>query len=320
MPSHPPITFAGATLDRAGHLRNASDQARLRADPVARTAVIWRGKALFEGQEKPFLRWLPLDAPILSEAAQDPVFLGLDASGAPHFAHDISTWEDPDADTALLGQFMDTSQNRHPAMRPGEAFLDIRANMGLLSPEDAAHAATARGVFAWHQGHGFCARCGHASDVTLGGWQRTCPACKASHFPRTDPVVIMLVTHGQRVLLGRSPGWPDGMFSLLAGFMEPGETIEAAVRRETFEESGISVGEVGYMASQPWPFPASLMIGCWGHAQDERITLDPAELEQAIWATKDEIRASLAGNNPALRPARKGAIARTLIERWLAED
>ncbi|MEO0913418.1 MAG: NAD(+) diphosphatase, partial [Pseudomonadota bacterium] len=121
-------------------------------------------------------------------------------------------------------------------------------------------------------------------------------------------------------LLGRSPGWPEGMYSLLAGFMEPGETIEAAVRRETLEESGIYVGDVGYLASQPWPFPASLMIGCWGHAENDNITLDPHELEDAIWVTRADLRASLTGDNPVLRPARQGAIARVLIERWIAEE
>jgi NAD+ diphosphatase len=152
-----------------------------------------------------------------------------------------------------------------------------------------------------------------------GGWQRTCPACTAQHFPRTDPVAIMLITHGNSVLLGRGPTWPEGMYSLLAGFIEPGETIEAAVRREVYEESGVRVGEVGYLASQPWPFPASLMIGCRGTALTTDITLDPEELADARWVTREEMVSAYAGTHPLIKPSRKGAIARFLIEHWLAD-
>ena len=152
-----------------------------------------------------------------------------------------------------------------------------------------------------------------------GGWRRSCPACGAQHFPRTDPVVIMLILHGNSVLLGRQAAWPPGMYSLLAGFMEPGESIEAAVRRETLEETGIAVGRVEYLASQPWPFPSSLMIGCRGEALTREIDRDLAELEDARWVTREQTVAALAGDDPDLRPARRGSIARFLIERWLAD-
>ncbi|MEO0830662.1 MAG: NAD(+) diphosphatase, partial [Pseudomonadota bacterium] len=138
-------------------------------------------------------------------------------------------------------------------------------------------------------------------------------------FPRTDPVVIMLITHGNAVLMGRSPGWPEGMFSLLAGFVEPGETLEAAVRREVFEESGIKVGDVDYLSSQPWPFPASLMFGCHGHATSTEITIDPLEIEAAMWVSREEMMTIFAGDHPTVLPARKGAIAHFLIENWLAD-
>lgn len=310
------ITFAGSTMDRAGHLRTPADQARLRADPAARTLVVWRGKPLFAGEDAPVLSWLTMAAEILVEAAAPPVFLGLEG-GAPRFATDVSAWEDPGADSDELARFLDQSRNRHPTLTQDESFLDLRAVMVRLAAPDAGAAATARGVLGWHETHRFCARCGGPSVSDLAGWQRSCPACGARHFPRTDPVVIMLVTAGNRVLIGRSPGWPEGMYSLLAGFMEPGETVEDAVRREVAEETGIAVGRVGYVASQPWPFPASLMIGCWAEAQSADITLDPEELEDAIWVTREEVLASLSGTNPALRPARPGAIARALIERWL---
>jgi NAD+ diphosphatase len=151
------------------------------------------------------------------------------------------------------------------------------------------------------------------------GWRRKCVTCGTQHFPRTDPVVIMLVTRANEVLLGRQAMWPPGMYSLLAGFMEPGETIEAAVRRETFEETGITVGRVEYLASQPWPFPSSLMIGCRGEALTSDIHLDQVELEDAIWVRRERLLAALAGRDPVLRPARQGAIARFLLERWLAD-
>ena len=169
----------------------------------------------------------------------------------------------------------------------------MRSVMATLSAADAADLATARSLFAWHGTHRFCSACGAASQITRAGWQRDCPICGVSHFPRTDPVVIMRIVRGNRLLLGRSPGWPEGMYSLLAGFMEPGETIEAAVRREVAEETAIRVGPVRLIASQPWPYPSSLMIGCEGDAErDEielltsRLTADPAAAPVSASAQK----------------------------------
>jgi len=156
--------------------------------------------------------------------------------------------------------------------------------------------------------------------MQAAGWERQCPACGGKHFPRTDPVVIMLITHGNSVLLGRSPGWPDGMYSLLAGFVEPGETMEAAVRREVFEETAVHVGPVSYLASQPWPFPASLMLGCHGMATSRDITIDPNELEDALWLSREELAQAFRGEHPVVKPARKGAIAHFLLSNWLADQ
>ncbi|MEM6465526.1 MAG: NAD(+) diphosphatase, partial [Pseudomonadota bacterium] len=239
--------------------------------------------------------------------------------GAARFAFDVSAWEDPDADAGALAAFSDPSANRHPSFAPDVAFRDLRGNMSALTYGAAGNAAAAKGMFAWHKTHGFCACCGAASDMSFAGWRRTCPACGTHHFPRTDPVVIMLIVSGNSVLMGRSPGWPEGMYSLLAGFMEPGETIEAAVRRETFEETGIKVGEVGYLASQPWPFPASLMIGCWGQAHSTALAIDPDEIEAARWVTREDMAMALAGRSTEMRPARKGSIARFLLEHWVAD-
>ena len=153
----------------------------------------------------------------------------------------------------------------------------------------------------------------------MAGWQRSCPACNTQHFPRTDPVVIMLVTRGNNLLLGRNAAWPEGMYSLLAGFIEPGETLEAAVRREVFEETGITTGTVRYLASQPWPFPASLMFGCIAEATSDEITIDPAELEDALWVSREDLLEIMSGVHPRINPSRKGAIAQFLIANYLAD-
>ncbi len=307
------VTFGGSGLDRAGHLR--ADAARLADGPAARVIVLWRGKPLIRGDE---LLHLPADHPLLADAGTDRIFLGCDGPTFV-FAADLSGWQPADLDVSALGAFLDLSEQFHPAA-PGAVFAELRGLMVRLSRRDAELAAAAKAVMAWHDGHGFCARCGAASLVAMGGWQRDCPDCGTHHFPRTDPVVIMLVTRGNRVLLGRSPGWPEGMYSLLAGFVEPGETIEAAVRREVAEESGIIVGPVVYLASQPWPFPASLMIGCAGEAETDAITVDPTELEDAIWVSREEVVQAFAGEHPRIKPARKGAIAHFLLQNWLADS
>ncbi|MXU64199.1 NAD(+) diphosphatase [Oceanomicrobium pacificus] len=311
------VTFGGSDLDRCAELReDEATLANLARDPAARALPVWRLKPLFDlDSPAPRLGWMEMSAPVLAESETAPIFLGC-IDGAPRFAVDVSPWvadEDP-------GQgFIDGSRHWHPSLPEDWRFVDLRAIMGELTPQDAGNAAAARGIFGWHDTHRFCARCGQPSVPSLGGWRRTCTDCGSFHFPRTDPVVIMLVTRGDRLLLGRSPAWPDGMYSLLAGFMEPGETIEAAVRREVWEEAGITVGPVRYLASQPWPFPASLMIGCHGLAETEAITLDPKELEDARWVDKDEVLRALDGRHPDLLPARKGAIARFLIEAWLGD-
>jgi NAD+ diphosphatase len=311
------IVFGGSRLDRASHLRgDAAALEALASRPDARALALWRGKPAFLAGEAPRLVWLPMDAPVLAEAKVPPVFLGL-SGGAPRFAFDVSAWTAPDADPATAG-FFDTTEIRHPTLPAGAAFLDLRTRLGALDAEEAGDAAAAKAILGWHETHGHCARCGAASVVAMAGWQRDCPACRAHHFPRTDPVVIVLATRGDRVLLGRSPGWPEGMFSLLAGFVEPGESLEAAARREVREEAGIRLGAVEIVANQPWPFPASLMIACRAEALSEEITVDPRELEAARWVTRQEVMESFAGLLPWLRAARRGAIARTVLEAWTA--
>lgn len=190
--------------------------------------------------------------------------------------------------------------------------------MAVLHPDDAPIFAAALSLTRWHGKHRFCANCGQLSEIVRGGWSRRCPACGAEHFPRVDPVVIMLAEHGGRLLLGRQPQYPAGRYSALAGFVEVGETIEAAVARELFEEAGIRVRNIRYVASQPWPFPSSLMVGCHAEAESDSLQVDTAELDDARWFTRDEINAALTGHPGAsFQPPPKAAIARTLLEHWL---
>ncbi len=315
------VVFGGSGLDRAAHIR--ADTAALeqaRTHEQARSVVLWRGKPLVQGAGRDALALLKMDHPVLEIGKPDgQLFLGMSEAGAPLFSCDISSWAPDDLDKAALGQFLDPSEQSHPLLPQTHVFAELRRIMSRLSPRNAELAAAAKALMGWHASHGFCAVCGVRSKVSHAGWQRTCPDCGSHHFPRTDPVVIMLITHGSSVLMGRSPGWPEGMYSLLAGFLEPGETLEAAVRREVMEEAGVPVGAVSYLASQPWPFPASLMIGCAGEALSRDLTIDPVEIEDAMWVTRDEMMSAFAGEHPVLKPARKGAIAHFLLKNWLAD-
>ncbi|MBC7158164.1 MAG: NAD(+) diphosphatase [Rhodobacteraceae bacterium] len=312
------VTFAGGGLERAAAIRGDSAALAARwAAPNTRVLALWRGKPLVAGAGGEGIGWLPPGHAVLEDAVEAPIFIGEDAKGAI-FAADVSAWEPAEIDVAALGSFFDPTEQTHPALPPELRFAELRRIMARLDPTGAEVAVTARALLNWHASHRFCARCGQESEIVMAGWQRTCPACGAHHFPRTDPVVIMLIRHGNSVLLGRSPGWPEGMYSCLAGFVEPGETIEAAVRREVAEETGVRVGHVGYVASQPWPFPNSLMIGCVGEAETTDIVPDPDEIEDALWLAREDLVSVWAGTHPRIHPARKGAIAHFLLENWLA--
>lgn len=300
------LAFAGGGLDRAAHRRGSDDW-----KDGAAVLPVWRGKVCVQGER---LARLPPDHPALADGAE-PVLLGFDG-GQAVAACDISTWTPPSLPEAQM--FFDPTEQVHPEL-PHARFVELRGVMSRLPPIDAELAATARALTGWHATHRFCSACGQQSEPRQSGWQRVCPACSAAHFPRTDPVVIMLITRGDRALIGRSPGWPEGMYSCLAGFIEPGETVEAAVRREVLEETDIRVGRVTYATSQPWPFPASLMLGMTGEAESEAITLDPAELEDARWLSRAELAQVMAGTHPVLKAPRAGAIAGWLLGRWVQE-
>ena len=301
-----PIMFANNPLDRAGHLRSDPDWlAGQFASDSALMVPMWRLSPLVlpeiaagEGRD---VGWLPKGA--FADALRPDslvVFLGLNRRGKPLFAVDISHMSNPEDSGPFKGLGV---------------FEDLRAlaAMGDMARTELAILAQAKGMLDWHMRHGFCAQCGGASSIREGGYKRVCDSCQAEHFPRTDPVVIMLATHGEDCLVGRQKGWPDNMFSALAGFMEPGETIEEAVARELMEEAGIGVDAVRYMGTQPWPFPGSLMIGCIAKASDREINLGDDELEDAKWISRTEAQSSMAGNGPLGVPPEM-AIAHQLMK------
>ena len=303
-----PLTFAagGGDLDRASHLRAQADA--ILTGPDARLLPQWRDKVLIDiSGPNPVLGWIAPDPGVLAEARETPVFLGLYAD-APRFTADFSALDEDVAATRF---------------GPGMKFIDLRSVAGQLSQGEATLIAAAKGVIGWHRTHPFCARCGAPSLPGDGGWRRKCTACGGLHFPRTDPVVIMLITRGdqgnEKVLLGRQAVWAPGMYSLLAGFMEPGETIADAVRRETLEEAAIRVGKVRFLASQPWPFPASLMMGCWGEALNDEIVIDD-EIEDARWVPRTEMVLALRGKHPEFSSPRRDSIARWILEAWVAGE
>ncbi|WP_375426968.1 NAD(+) diphosphatase [uncultured Sphingomonas sp.] len=295
-----PPGFTGGRLDRADRLRNDPDAlAAALSDRGARVLVLGPG---YEPQvtEKGRLAWTSLAAP---DPGEDPT-------------------TDPAADLVLLGLEGDHPRFARITNEPGGSpFRSPRllGALGEMPPGEAATYAQARAVLDWHARHRFCANCGAPSAVVRAGWVRRCTSCAAEHFPRTDPVVIMIAEHGGRALLGRQASWPPGRFSALAGFVEPGESVEEAVAREIHEEAGVRVEDVRYVASQPWPFPSQLMIACVATAVDDALTLDKTEIEEAIWVDRAAVRAVLAGGEgPFLAPP-PYAIAHTLLNRWVEE-
>jgi NAD+ diphosphatase len=295
--------FAGNPLNRASERRRDTAWiASLFDDPAARILPLCELRPLTRGSASPVLDWQPV-APWrdLVERGATLVFLGLDGE-RPYFAVDAS------------GADIMAAEDREP--------IDARTLAPLLPTGEAAILAEARSLVYWHARHRFCAQCGSPTRVTAAGWVRRCPECKASHYPRSDPVTIMLAVRGERALLGRNRRRPGSRFSCLAGFMEPGETLEECVRREVHEESGIRVGRVRYLACQPWPFPSSLMMGFLCEGLTEEITVDPEELAEARWFERDEIRAMVAraatGPDDPTQVSVPGpvAIAHQICRRW----
>jgi len=272
-----PIAFTANPLDRASNQRRDAGwlEAQLRAES-SRFLPLWRLQPLVELGDARKLAWARSSLLESVTPAPEPLLLGI-GEGVAHFAVDVSSLEEPIEALGLAG---------------AAQFEDLRAVSMTLPVADTGIAAHARSLLDWHTRHSRCSVCG----------QRVCIDCGAEHFPRTDPVAIAAVVRGDRCLLGRPANLPIEMYTALAGFIEPGETIEEAVRREVAEETGVKVGAVRYLLSQPWPFPSSLMIGCLAEGLSEEITLDEEELSGARWFARDELRAALAGEGDVMVP------------------
>ena len=301
-----PNTFANNPLNRMSTARsNPEWVADQLAKPGARIVPFWQLKPLIALAPDGLIHapaWISAD-----RAENFPgsglIFLGMQADGTACFAKNLAAGDDDRPDL-------------HDAINK---FVDLRTITPNLNDDDAAILAQARAMMEWHRSHRHCGVCGHATDMRDGGYKRACPDCGREHFPRTDPVVIMLVIDGDRALLGRGHTWPEGRYSALAGFLEPGETFEEAVRREIMEEAAIAVGRVSYHSSQPWPWPMTLMIGCMAEATTTEITIDPNELQDARWFDRDRCQAALRDDPAAGFSAPPPlAIAHQLLKAWVA--
>ena len=295
--------FVTHVLDRAAHLRmNDEKLFAMEGQNNARAYVVYRDSLVMKQEESGPRALLSIKEALDYGANPGTIFLGL-RDGAPVFGMGIS----PPAAEKLVG-------------RNDVAITELRgmAMQGLVPLEQLSAIAMAKSLVTWHQRHGFCANCGARTSMKEGGWKRECASCKAEHFPRTDPVVIMFVSSGEKALLGRQKQFMPGMYSCLAGFVEAAETIEDAVAREIFEESGIRVTDVNYYMTQPWPYPSSLMIGCTARALNEDIVVDRNELEEARWFDRAELELMHKRKHPdGLFAAHPFAIAHHLIGQWL---
>ena len=312
--------FTGAALDRVGDSRRRDlDWLAAQLDHPGARAVVAGDRGLRIADNRLEL------VPLAELDGGQPLLLGLDDIG-PVFAYD----EDPPRDGRVPMVGSGGVRGEPPKDAAGDR-IPLRQAAARFSRADGGLAAYTAALLNWHRRHRYCSACGHPSDVSEGGLTRHCPNCGSEHHPRTDPVVIMLVADGDRLLLGRQAAWPTGRYSALAGFVEPGESLEEAVAREVHEESGVRVGRVDYIASQPWPFPASLMLGFSATYESGEAAIGDEELQDVRWFERAEIEAAAAapesdnwgtpgdpGGELALPP--RLAIARVLIEHWLAQS
>jgi NAD+ diphosphatase len=301
-------TFAGNPLDRVSYKRSDPDWLDGQLDdPNSLAVALWNGKPLIE------------DAPGPDKAlriAYLPIALAREVAGGDQRVLFLGLWKE----TAIFA--IDLEAALDPAEGPLAGFgrfEDLRATALRLPAGDAAILATAKSVFEWRRRHGFCPACGQPTLAIDGGWKRVCESCRTEHFPRTDPVVIMLPTIGERCLLGRQAVWPKGMYSALAGFLEPGESIEEACAREVYEEAGFRATSVRYHSTQPWPYPSSLMIGLICEVEDDNAVADQIEIEEVRWFTRPETKLLIAGELNDARAPGGMAIAFQLIKAWAQE-
>jgi NAD+ diphosphatase len=291
-----PIPFAGDELDHGEHLREPEQMLALMQKTSARAILIHKGKIGIGAGGRPH-RIHPSDLVGHDLMAPGPLFLGMEGD-RPIFAFSVDKPE---------------------AFMPEQNFVSLRGIGGNLKPSDLALAGRAKSLFAWHFTDKHCVSCGSKTVARGGGIKQQCTGCGAESFPRVNPVAIMLVTDGDRVLLGRGAGWPEGAMSALAGFISPGESIEEAAQREVLEEAGIKTKNPRYVFSQPWPFPAQLMMGIMLEAVNTDITIDPKELEDARWFTREDVLAVYEKRGEAFMRLPRQTIAHQLLRHWLAE-
>lgn len=288
------MPFAGSTIDHIETQRSPAELQAFVAKPQARCIIFHKGSPALK-ETGGLHRIHPSELIGRNLIDPGPIFLGLEGQ-APLFAASLQNPEDV------------THQDN---------YKDLRSATRFLSPEEMALAGRAKSLLDWHFNHRFCAKCGQVSQPEGGGIKRKCPSCETEHFPRVNPVVIMLILSGDKVLLGRGAGWPENAMSALAGFISPGESMEEAVARETFEEVGIKVKNPRYIFSQPWPWPSQLMMGVFCDAESEELTINKDELEDARWFTKDEVHAVYNKTGEAFLRLPRFTIAHHLLRHWL---
>ena len=288
------MPFAGGELNHVETQRSAEELQKFVANPKARVICFHKGAPALN--EKGGLKQIH-PSELIGRNLHDPgpIFLGLNGE-TPLFAANVANPTD---------------------ITREDLFIELRAATRMLSPEDMSLAGRAKSLLDWHFNHRFCAKCGQVSQPQEGGLKRKCPSCETEHFPRVNPVVIMLILSGDKVLLGRGAGWPEGAMSALAGFISPGETMEEAVARETMEEVGVKIKNTRYIFSQPWPWPSQLMMGVICDAESEVLTINKAELEDAQWFTKDEVQAVYDKTGEAFLRLPRFTIAHHLLRHWL---
>lgn len=291
------MPFAGTDIDACEHERDAETLASHLKDPTSRALLLDSGKLALEADGT--LKFVhPKDLVGQNIADPGPLYLGK-VNGAPLFAFSIAALND---------------------LTPPQSFQDMRAIATRLRPDELALAGRAKSLLDWHNTHVFCSNCGKKSAPHQGGMTRRCGACETDHFPRVNPVTIMLVINGDKCLLGRGHGWPDGAFSALAGFISQGETIEEGCAREVFEEVGLKVTNPRYVFSQPWPFPSQLMIGMICETDETELTIDAKEIDDAQWFSKETVKAVFAKQSDAFMRLPRFTIAHHLLRHWIEND
>ncbi len=311
------IIFNNEILDRRSDLRGLMKNNNDGQSKDRLNIFFFKGSPLLSSKNRESkLEYLPYDHWLLKHAKVS-IFLGL-YKGRQIYAHDLFE-EKSDQKNRYSKEYFEEKIQKDTTMVKSY-FGDLRTNLTNIPKDDSALAGTSRALIEWNLNNKHCSKCGLSLTVLNFGWEKQCENCNKSYFPRIDPVVIILITNGDKTLLGRSHQFPEKLYSCLAGFVEPGETLEMAAKREIQEEVGLNINDIKYITNQPWPFPSSLMIGLKANTDEQILNIDPKELENAIWIEKKELKHLLKGNCDKLQTARPGTIARHLLDSWVREE